>query len=367
MIGDPSGRSSERNLLDAATIERNVAVDPRSSWSGSWTSRRARPRRVMANNLDWLGKLSLIEYLRDVGKHFTVPVHAGQGLGPAAPRARPVVHRVQLHDPPGLRLRDAVPRARRRDADGRRRPVGQHHGRPRAHPADRAATPTRAPPTGSRTSCCCRRRARSSARARAATRCGWTPSGRRPTRSTSTGCRRTTGTSGRTCAGSPSSRASGSRRSTPRSSPIPSSARRSGSWRSTSRRGSTGTRRPRLRCACPRRCSSASRSAIPSLLAGVAQRDSRPDASRPLATGVAVLLADTGLAPSRGEARRLIQGGAITVNGERIGGPGGGAPGADRRRVVRDPGREAAARGRAPASGLRSAKCATSRRARRRP
>ena len=27
----------------------------------------------MANNLDWLGKLSLIDYLRDVGKHFTVP------------------------------------------------------------------------------------------------------------------------------------------------------------------------------------------------------------------------------------------------------------------------------------------------------
>ena len=46
----------------------------------------------------------------------------------------PLVHRVQLHDPPGLRLRDAVPRARRRDADGRRGPVGQHHGRPRAHP-----------------------------------------------------------------------------------------------------------------------------------------------------------------------------------------------------------------------------------------
>ena len=34
--------------------------------------------------------------------------------------------------------------------------------------------------------------------------------------------------------------------------------------------------------------------------------------------GVAVALAEAGLAPSRGEARRLVQGGAITINGERV-------------------------------------------------
>jgi tyrosyl-tRNA synthetase len=37
-----------------------------------------------------------------------------------------------------------------------------------------------------------------------------------------------------------------------------------------------------------------------------------------LGGGAAALLADTGLAPSRGEARRLVAGGAITINGERI-------------------------------------------------
>jgi tyrosyl-tRNA synthetase len=72
MIGDPSGRSSERNLLDAATIERNVAA------IGEQLRRfldfsPGPAQAVMANNLDWLGRLSLIEYLRDVGKHFTVP------------------------------------------------------------------------------------------------------------------------------------------------------------------------------------------------------------------------------------------------------------------------------------------------------
>ena len=95
--------------------------------------------------------------------------------------------------------------------------MGQHHRRARADPADeRPSTgrPTaRIRRTASPTSCCCRRRARSSARARAATRSGWTRRGRRRSRSTSTGSTPTTATSGRTCAGSRSSRASGSRRS----------------------------------------------------------------------------------------------------------------------------------------------------------
>ena len=47
-----------------------------------------------------------------------------------------------------------------------------------------------------------------------------------------------------------------------------------------------------------------------------------------IAGGVAVALAETGLAPSRGEARRLIQGGAITVNGERVTDPAAAMPAA---------------------------------------
>jgi tyrosyl-tRNA synthetase len=72
MIGDPSGRSSERNLLDAATIERNVA-SIRSQLERFLDFSPGPTKAVMANNLDWLGELSLIEYLRDVGKHFTIP------------------------------------------------------------------------------------------------------------------------------------------------------------------------------------------------------------------------------------------------------------------------------------------------------
>jgi tyrosyl-tRNA synthetase len=72
MIGDPSGRSSERNLLDVPTLERNVAAI-RAQLERFLDFSPGPAQAVVANNLDWLGKLSLIEYLRDVGKHFTVP------------------------------------------------------------------------------------------------------------------------------------------------------------------------------------------------------------------------------------------------------------------------------------------------------
>src|SRR5262249_53113202 len=72
MIGDPSGRSTERNLLHLPTLERNLAPIPRQVERFLDFS-PGPSQAVLANNLDWLGKLSLIEYLRDVGKHFTIP------------------------------------------------------------------------------------------------------------------------------------------------------------------------------------------------------------------------------------------------------------------------------------------------------
>jgi tyrosyl-tRNA synthetase len=72
MIGDPSGRSTERNLLDHETLARNVArIGEQLARFLDFAPGPA--QAVMANNLDWLGPISLIDYLRDVGKHFTVP------------------------------------------------------------------------------------------------------------------------------------------------------------------------------------------------------------------------------------------------------------------------------------------------------
>jgi tyrosyl-tRNA synthetase len=72
MIGDPSGRSAERNLLDRATLERNVAA-LRSQLERFLDFTPGTGGAEMVNNLDWLGELSLIDFLRDTGKHFTVP------------------------------------------------------------------------------------------------------------------------------------------------------------------------------------------------------------------------------------------------------------------------------------------------------
>jgi tyrosyl-tRNA synthetase len=64
MIGDPGGRSKERNLLDAATLERNTQ---------RIAEQLERIARVsLVNNLDWTGSLTLLDFLRDVGKHASV-------------------------------------------------------------------------------------------------------------------------------------------------------------------------------------------------------------------------------------------------------------------------------------------------------
>lgn len=67
MIGDPGGKQDERQLLDRQTLDHYLE--------------RIRPQlaqlldlndALLLNNADWLGSLSTIEFLRDVGKHFTV-------------------------------------------------------------------------------------------------------------------------------------------------------------------------------------------------------------------------------------------------------------------------------------------------------
>jgi tyrosyl-tRNA synthetase len=64
MIGDPGGRSKERNLLDQATLARNTA---------RIADQLARISRVaLVNNLDWTESVSLLDFLRDIGKHASV-------------------------------------------------------------------------------------------------------------------------------------------------------------------------------------------------------------------------------------------------------------------------------------------------------
>ena len=72
MIGDPSGKSSERALLDDTTIEANSAALRRQLERFlDFSEGPSQPRLV--DNRDWLAAMSVIDFLRDIGKHFTVP------------------------------------------------------------------------------------------------------------------------------------------------------------------------------------------------------------------------------------------------------------------------------------------------------
>jgi len=72
MIGDPSGKSGERVLLDEAAIEANSAALRRQL--ERFLDFSPGPRQpLMVDNRDWLAAMSVIDFLRDVGKHFTVP------------------------------------------------------------------------------------------------------------------------------------------------------------------------------------------------------------------------------------------------------------------------------------------------------
>jgi len=72
MIGDPSGRSEERNLLDEATLNRNQEGIKKQLARFLDFSPERRNKAVMVNNYDWMKEYSFLEFIRDIGKHITV-------------------------------------------------------------------------------------------------------------------------------------------------------------------------------------------------------------------------------------------------------------------------------------------------------
>lgn len=72
MIGDPSGKSQERNLLDEETLRYNAAKI-KEQLSRFLDFNPATPNAaVLANNYDWMKGVTLIDFVRDIGKHLTV-------------------------------------------------------------------------------------------------------------------------------------------------------------------------------------------------------------------------------------------------------------------------------------------------------
>jgi tyrosyl-tRNA synthetase len=72
MIGDPSGKSSERNLLDEATLNHNVASIKNQLTKFLNFDAKEANGAVLVNNYDWMQPMSFLEFIRDVGKHITV-------------------------------------------------------------------------------------------------------------------------------------------------------------------------------------------------------------------------------------------------------------------------------------------------------
>lgn len=72
MIGDPSGKSSERNLLDEKTLRHNQ--DCVKEQLGHFLDFKSKTENaaILVNNYDWMKEISFLEFIRDVGKHITV-------------------------------------------------------------------------------------------------------------------------------------------------------------------------------------------------------------------------------------------------------------------------------------------------------
>ena len=71
LIGDPSGKDSTRKILKEKEIQKNIK-NIKKIFEKLLHSKNKKTKPIFVNNYDWLGKLKYIDFLRDVGKHFTI-------------------------------------------------------------------------------------------------------------------------------------------------------------------------------------------------------------------------------------------------------------------------------------------------------
>ena len=71
MVGDPSGKSAERNLLNEETLQKNIA-GVEKQLRKFLDFENGENAAILTNNLDWMKNMSFIDFIRDVGKHITV-------------------------------------------------------------------------------------------------------------------------------------------------------------------------------------------------------------------------------------------------------------------------------------------------------
>ncbi len=72
MIGDPSGKSEERNLLDEGTLRQNQEALKKQLVKFLDFDKKAPNAALMVNNYDWMKEYTFLNFIRDIGKHITV-------------------------------------------------------------------------------------------------------------------------------------------------------------------------------------------------------------------------------------------------------------------------------------------------------
>lgn len=71
MVGDPSGKSAERNLLDEATLQKNIE-GVQKQLRHFLDFENGENKAVLVNNYDWMKNFSFLDFIRDIGKHITI-------------------------------------------------------------------------------------------------------------------------------------------------------------------------------------------------------------------------------------------------------------------------------------------------------
>ncbi len=198
MIGDPSGKTSERQLLEGDVLRDNTAKI-RGQIEAFFANDDGPPVRIV-NNLDWLGEVRLLEFLRDIGKHFAVNQmiqrdSVGSGSSRASTGSRTPSSRTCC-----CRRTTSMSSTAATAVVSRSAPPISGGTSSRASTSC-AGSPAR-PSTASPRRCSRTARGRSTARARRAP-CSSTASAPRRTRSTNFGSTPPTPTWGGSCAGSP--------------------------------------------------------------------------------------------------------------------------------------------------------------------
>ena len=227
-----------------------------------------------------------------------------QGVGPEPDggRGRALLHRVQLHAPPGQRLPVALRARGLRDAGGRLRPVGQHHPGHRPHPPHAGPAGVRADLAPAH-----QERRHQVRQDRPTVRSGSTRPRPARTSSASSGCRPTTPRWSATSSSSPSGPSTRSGRSWRSTSRRPSGASPSARWPGTSPRSSTAPEAAEAAEAAADLLfggdpTTASLEAFEAVRAEVPASPGRLDQL----DDVVALLVSTGLASSNSDARRTL-------------------------------------------------------------